>query len=153
MVKMTSPAAYGLWALESIEHNWIMHKRASRSLASLFLYEGALGDDCETQFSVFDNIRNSIANAKSSTSIRIEKNNGIATRNLRALFRPLGIDVPEDPQLTGSLELLVSLRHQWAHQYRYGAKVAKFASDIKNTSDDCLILAERLAKGAKSVRP
>jgi|SRR5688572_30297842 len=143
----------GYWTLESLERSWINKKRASRSLVSLLLYSTSPGDDSADELSVFDNIRTRLIEAKSTNSKSIEKNNGIAPRNLRTIFRPLGIDVPDDPKLTGSLELLVSMRHQWAHQFRFGAKVVKFAADLKKTSDDCLMLAEKLANGARSARP
>jgi hypothetical protein len=142
-----------LWALQSVEHTWLNERRASRSLASLMLHGPMPGDTGLDPFSVFDNLRKSITEAKKVFSRYIAENHGVAMRNLRTMFRPLGIDVPEDPRLSGSLELLVSIRHQWAHQYRYGAKVSKFASDLKKTSDDCLVLADLLAKHARLARP
>jgi hypothetical protein len=143
----------GLWALEAMERSWSTKKRSSRCVTSLLLYQTAPGDDSEEARTVFDNLRKAITEAKSTTSRQIEQNNGIAMPHLRSLFRPLGIDVPEDPQLTGSLDLLISMRHQWAHQYRFGAKVMKIASDVKKTTDDCLALAEKLAKQAITARP
>lgn len=143
----------GLWALECLERSWMTRKRASRSAVSLLLYQQAPGDDGTNTVSVFDNIRMAIAEAKSAASKKIEQNNGIAMRHLRSLFRPLGIDVPEDPSLTGSLDLLIALRHEWAHQYRFGGKVVKFAAEVKKTADECLLLAEKLAEGARLVRP
>lgn len=143
----------GLWVLESIEKSWVPTKRATRSLASLLLYADAPAEDWEESVTVFDNIRMRIAEEKTATSGKIEQNNGIATRHLRSIFRPLGIDIPTDPTLTGSLELLISIRHQWAHQYRFGAKVTRFAVDVKKTSDDCLALAAQLAAAARTARP
>jgi len=143
----------GLWTLESVQRHWIFHKRASRSLASVLLHAGEPSDDYEQSLTMFDNIRTSIDSAKTTLSQSIEQNNGIAMQHLRKLFRPLGIDVPEEPKLVGALDQLVALRHQWAHQYRFGAKVTKFAVEVKQTSDDCLELAARLAERAKAARP
>jgi hypothetical protein len=143
----------GLWALESLESSWVMRRRTSRCVTSLLLYQSVPSDHSNQVLSVFDNLRLAIADAKSAASRQIEQNNGIGMRQLRTLFRPLGIDVPEDPQLTGSFELLISMRHQWAHQYRYGATVVKFASDVKKTTDDCLALAQKLANQARLARP
>src|ERR1700721_2654957 len=49
-----------LWVVGSIEHSWVMKKRASRSLASLLMYKDAPADDCDDEISVFDNIREAI---------------------------------------------------------------------------------------------
>jgi len=143
----------GLWALESLERSWTVGKRLSRCSASLLLYHSAPEADWDEPRSIYDNIRVAIEKAKSATSLKIEHNNGIAMKHLRGLFRPLGIEVPEDAGLTSALELLVALRHEWAHQYRYGAKKVKFAADVKRTADDCLVLAKKVADGARSIRP
>ena len=45
------------------------------------------------------------------------------------------------------------MRHEWAHQYRFGAKNVKSALDVKKTVDDCFALAEGVAERAKKVRP
>jgi hypothetical protein len=102
---------------------------------------------------VYDNVRTALGEAKSEAAKRIERNQGISLRHLRTLFRPLGIDFPEDPLLTSSLDSLVSFRHQWAHQYRFGATVVRSAHDVKKIVGDCIRLAEQLSSGAALVRP
>jgi hypothetical protein len=145
----------GLWTLERLERTWIHRRRATGSTASILLYRDAppLSLDMTPGVLVFDNVRTALQGAKSETSKRIEQNQGISLRHLRALFRPLGIDVPEDPLLAASLDSLVSLRHQWAHQYRFGAKVIKSAKDVQKIVGDCLVLADKLANGAVAARP
>lgn len=143
----------GLWALEELERSWTYKKRLSRCSASLLLYHTTSRQDFEAPRTVYENIRLAISEAKSSVSADIEQNNGIAMRHLRGMFTPLGIDVPDDLALSAAVDLLVTLRHEWAHQYRYGAKKVKFASEVKKTVDDCLVLAQRLADGARSIRP
>ena len=143
----------GLWALERVERSWLYNKRATRATASILLYLSAPKEDTAPGKSVFDNLRLALQDAKSEAAVRIEKNNGVAPLNLRALFRPLGIDVPEDPILSASLDSLVSLRHQWAHQYRFGARVLKSARDVKRTVQDCVVLAEQLSSEAATARP
>ena len=61
--------------------------------------------------------------------------------------------MPNDALLTGSIELVVSIRHQWAHQYRYGAKVIKSAKDVKLAVSDCLTFAQKLTQEVVSLRP
>jgi hypothetical protein len=91
--------------------------------------------------------------AKTSISRSINDNNGISTRHLRSLFYPLGVDVSEDPVLVGSLDLVIAIRHEWAHRSRFGAKVTKSAKDVHTAVTDCLTLAEKLAKAASTVKP
>lgn len=142
-----------LWALNRVHANWQTKRRASRSLASLLLYRGEEIPDDEASRSVFDTIRLALDDAKSTYSRYLEQNNGVAMKHLRSLFRPLGIDVPEEPVLVASLEGLVSMRHQWAHQYRFGAKTVRTASDVRATVADCLALAKKLADQASKARP
>lgn len=143
----------GYWLVGRVEHSWLTRRRTSRSTASLLLhYTGPFVDPGDTR-NVFDNIRISLTTAKTETAKLIGTNNGIAPRHLRAILRPLGVDVPNDPILIASLDMLVSMRHAWAHQYRYGAVVPKSAADAKQTSDDCLQLAQRLAINASRAKP
>jgi hypothetical protein len=132
--------------------NWTSQRRTTRSTASLLLYQKAPSDDAPSS-SVFDNIRKALDEAKTRMSNVVFDNHGIALKDLRALFIPLGVNVPADPVLTSSLELLVTMRHQWAHQDRRHAKVVKSAVDAKTTVSDCLNLAKRLSTEAASVRP
>ena len=86
--------------------------------------------------------------AKRSHSKVVADNHGIALKNLHNMLTPLGIDVPKDPTLTAALESVVSMRHDWAHKYRFGARVAKSATDAKTAVDDCVVLADRLSDDA-----
>jgi hypothetical protein len=142
-----------LWALTRLEHNWVFKKRASRCTASLLLFQPIPGESVTLGASVFDTIRLAVKQAKDDLSKKIGQNNGITPRHLQTLFRPLGVDVPNDPVLTASLELLVTMRHEWAHQYRFGAKVVRSASDVRMTVLDCLLFAERLSNEARKANP
>ena len=44
------------------------------------------------------------------------------------------------------------MRHQWAHQYRYGAQVFKSARDAQITVSDCVTLAQKLTTEVGVVR-
>jgi hypothetical protein len=141
-----------LWVVGRSVSSWTMQRRTTRSTASLLLYQ-AVPPDTEPVPSVFDNLRNALEEAKESVSRSVYDNNGITPDHLRALFLPLGVNVPTDPVLTASLDLLVRMRHEWAHRYRFGAKVIKSASDAQTTVSDCLKLAEKLSAEAAAVRP
>jgi hypothetical protein len=142
-----------LWALGHVHKHWQLKRRASRCTASLILYWGDEHPADDVSQSVFDTLRLALDGAKSAYSRDLEKNNGIAMNHLRSLFRPLGIDVPEDPTLVASLELLIKMRHQWAHQSRFGAQTVRTAADVKVTVADCLTLATQLATNAAKARP
>ena len=75
----------------------------------------------------------------------VNDNHGTTLDHLRTLFTPLGVNVPADPVLTASLELLVMMRHQRAHQNRRRTKVVKSAKDAQTTVSDCLLLARKLS--------
>jgi hypothetical protein len=91
--------------------------------------------------------------AKEAHSLATHENNGVGSRHLKNLFYPLGLDIPSDPLLAGSLETLITMRHQWAHQFRFGAKVVKSADDARTVVTDCLAFARRLSVGAAALRP
>jgi hypothetical protein len=139
-----------LWALGKSVANWTNRKKTTRSTASLLLYQTAPTDD---GLSVFDNIRTALDEAKTRMSKVINDNHGIAPDNLRTLFMPLGVNVPADPVLSASLELLVTMRHHWAHQDRRRAKVVRSARDAQTTVADCLVLAKKLSNEVASARP
>jgi hypothetical protein len=141
-----------LWVLSKSVASWTKQKKTSRSTISLLLYEKVPSDDALSA-SVFDRIRIALDEAKARMSKAVFDNHGIALNNLRTLFVPLGVNVPADPILTASLELLVTMRHQWAHQDRRFAKVVKSANDAQTTVSDCLILAKKLSTEVASVRP
>jgi hypothetical protein len=102
---------------------------------------------------VFDKIRTALDEAKIRMSKVVKDNHGITLDHLRTLFTPLGVNVPADPVMTASLELLVKMRHQWAHRDRTSAKVIKSAKDAQTTVSDCLALAKKLSAEVASVRP
>jgi hypothetical protein len=141
-----------LWVLGRSVANWTTRKKTTRSTISLLLYQKVPPDDAPA-VSVFDNIRTALDDAKARMSKVVNDNHGITLNHLRSLFIPLGVNVPEDPVLTASLELLVTMRHQWAHQDRRRAKVFRSAKDAQTTVSDCLTLAKKLSAEAASVRP
>jgi hypothetical protein len=145
-----------LWLVSRLEHGLIYRKRISRATAALLLSQEKPSHNYEDKYTAFNDLRDAVQLAKSDVSRRIEQNHGIAPRHLRAIFRPLGVNVTDDPILIGSLDLLVSIRHHWAHQYRYArfpVKVHRSANDVQKTASDCLQVAQKLAKEAAQVRP
>lgn len=141
-----------LWALNTAEKKWREKNRSSVTTASLLLHHASSDSNDETK-TVFDTIRLGLERAKRSLSTKVGKNNGITVAHLRELLKPVGIDVPSDPVLIGSLEKVISVRHQWAHQYRYSARVYESATDAKKLVEDCVILAEKISDNALKARP
>jgi len=140
------------WVLDKSVTNWTNQKKTTRSTISLLLHHKVPPDDIST-LSVFDNIRKALDDAKERMSKVIHDNHGIALDNLRTLFMPLGVNLPTDTVLIASLTLLITIRHQWAHQDRRITKVFKSASDMQTTVSDCLKLAKKLSDDVASIRP
>lgn len=143
----------GLWTVGRVRHNWQMQKRTTRATASLLLHLGRNPPADDESRTVYDTLRLALDDAKSVYSQDIGLNHGVELRHLRSVFRRLGVDVPEDPTLVASLDLLVKMRHQWAHQYRFSAKTLKTAADVRTTVGDCLKLASELVANVGKVRP
>lgn len=141
-----------LWVMGRAVDNWMNRKKTTRATSSLLLYQ-KVPSESSLSLSVFDNLRTALDGAKARVSQAVHDNHGIALEHLRSLFVPLGVNVPTDPVLTGSLELLVKMRHQWAHRDRRAAQVIKSAKDAQTAVSDCLALAQKLSAEAASVLP
>ncbi|MGA9543538.1 MAG: HEPN domain-containing protein [Candidatus Sulfotelmatobacter sp.] len=141
-----------LWVLARSVANWTTRKRVTRATASILLAQSQPVAPDGPQL-VFDILRTALDEAKKNISRDINENNGISTRHLRSLFYPIGVDVPNDPVLVGSLELVIAIRHEWAHRSRFGASVPKSAKDAHNAVSDCIKLAEKLAEAASALKP
>jgi hypothetical protein len=144
-----------LWVLERAVDSWKLKKRTTASTVSMLWYSGApsLPKDGDRTASVFDRVRRAMDEEKRIVSDRINDNHGVSARHLQTLFYPLGVNVPDDTVLIPSLEKVATMRHQWAHQYHFGARVVTSAPDVKKVVDDCLVFAQKLASNASAARP
>ena len=140
-----------LWMLDRVERSWLSQKRVSHAAAAVLLHSRAPAMT-PSPTPLFDRLRLALAAAKSDLSGVVQRNHGIALDDLRVLLEPVGITVTSDPVRSASLDLLVSLRHQWAHQYRFAARKAKSAADVVVVANDCLSLAKELAHSAADLR-
>lgn len=141
-----------LWIAERVQSNWIMKRRVSRSTAALLLRTKYDGDDEDGTHTAFDTIRRALDRAKTDRSTAANANNGIAPKHFRSLLSPVGLDIPTDATLIASLDSFVSIRHEWAHQNRSGARTSRGAADVKKLADDCLVFAQQLASRASVLR-
>ena len=141
-----------LWRLTQTVTGWTTGKRLSRGTAAILLHQTAPKLDAAKHVTTFNSIRTALDAAKQSLSNSIRDNNGIALKHVRDLFYPLGVDVPDDPILTASIDMIVSIRHQWAHQSRFGTKIVKSANDVTTAVADCLEFAKQLTVAVSSVR-
>jgi hypothetical protein len=117
-----------LWVLTKLVFNWTTTQRAIRCTASILLYQQPGKVEAGT---VYDTLREALNLANKSASHTIQENNGISPQHLRVLFHPLGVNVPDEPILAGSLEMVVALRHHWApiSLRRHGDKVGSRRKD------------------------
>ena len=141
-----------IWIAGRVEANWLKKRRLSRSSASLLLRLKYQADDETDTSTVFDVLRRALFAAKVERSAAANANNGVTPKHLRSLLAPLGVDLPSDATLVASLEGLVSTRHEWAHQYRFGAKTPRTAGDMKKIADDCRQFAKQLAANVLALR-
>jgi hypothetical protein len=142
-----------LWVQDKLVTNWTKRKRVTRSTASILLYHPAPKLDSANVTKTYEILRTELDAAKQIRSRAVYDNNGITLQHLHELFCPLGIDVPNDPVLIGSLDMVISMRHHWAHRYRFGATIIKSADNVKVAVNDCLTLAQRLANEVQSAQP
>ncbi len=139
------------WLLKRSVSSWTAKKKATQCTVSLLLYQKPPAEDTPGR-TVFDNVRLALDDAKRKMSLDIHDNHGITLKHLRAMFMPLGVNVPSDPVLTASLDLLITMRHQWAHHDHRRAKILKSAKDAQTTVSDCLTLAKKLSAEAATVK-
>lgn len=141
-----------LWVLDQTVTNWINGKAASRRTVAIALYHPPKKLDPAQNITTYDNIRLALAAENQTQSNTIRDNNGIALKHVRELFYPLGVDVPNDPVLTASIDMIVSMRHHWAHQSRFGTKIVKSAKDATIAVADCLQFAKQLTANVSAAR-
>jgi len=140
-----------IWMTGRVVKNW-MQKRVTRSTAALLFRATCKIDEDTNTKSTFDVIRIALDEAKADRSTAVHDNNGVELKHMRRLLAPLGVDIPDDPLLVASLDNLVLMRHQWAHQNRFGAQTPRSAVDVKKTADDCLALAKQLSSRIGTLR-
>lgn len=140
-----------LWIAHRVEQSWLSKRRLSKATAAILLHTSVPVPRGPPD-SFFDSVRLALSQALTDISGRVAQNHGVAQKDLRALLEPVGLTVNGDPLKIASLDLLVSIRHQWAHQYRFGAKKVKSAADIVVVADDCVQIAEELTHAAVALR-
>lgn len=140
-----------LYLLNRAEHSWTFKKRLSAASATMLLSLDPPAPVISLPI-VYDRIRRALSEAKVQHSRIIARNHGIAPADLSSLLEPVGLVLTTDAVKISSLELIVSLRHQWAHQYRFAAKKTKSATDIITAADDCIAIAQELASSATALR-
>jgi hypothetical protein len=141
-----------IWMAKRVEKNWVDRRRVTRSTAALLFRAKCKIDEDTSLMTTFDVIRTALEDAKTERTTAVHNNNGIELKHMRQLLAPLGVDIPNDPLLVASLDTLVLIRHQWAHQNRFGAQTPRNAVDVKKTVDDCLVLSQELSSRIGSFR-
>jgi len=141
-----------IWMADRVAKNWLNRHRVTRSTAALLFRAKCKIDEDTNLKTTFDVIRTALDEAKADRTTAVHKNNGIELKHMRQLLAPLGVDIPTDPLLAASLDTLVLIRHQWAHQNRFGAQTPRNAVDVKKTADDCLALSQQLSSHIGSFR-
>ena len=133
---------------------WESNHHLSESLLALVAFHAdklpISDNEREPELTFFDHIRNGIAKAKVAfSSYLTRKNNGVSVKYLRQMLLPVGLSVPTDPKLVGSLAQLASYRGDNAHKHRV-TKVTD-PERAREWVNDCIQMAAQLTDEASKV--
>lgn len=141
-----------LFVLENAIGDFISTKKISITLISLLGYY-RIGFDVEkddNEFSIiYDYIRKAIEKVKGNFSSELHNNNGISLKNIKQLFIPIGIDIPQDLNLLNSMNHLSIQRGDFAHLKTARKYIS--AKDAKDLVSDCINFCEKIKQNAYSV--
>ena len=136
---------------------WLTNKpiRGTFTLLHSYGFQFDIPDKEEIeQIPIFDQIRTGLNDAKSKHSIALSNNHGFSLKYLRKILTPIGIDVPNELKLMGSLRELADARGSYAHTRANKALYGEWRKAIrpmtpesaKNAVNDCLELCMKLSK-------
>jgi hypothetical protein len=140
--------ALASWGLHTAVEDWRRGHVREAALALLLHFGKRVPIDDEAKPSTaFERVRAELDRLKSPFSTFITRDShGISLKYLMKLFYPLGVDIPNDMRMLGSLETFTELRGFVAHRATRGAKKHLDPGDTRNIVMDCLDLAAELKK-------
>jgi len=139
-----------LWLLDAVTDGFLVGERSKSLLTLVATCTKKMTietDETVGEKKSFDYLRPIVAEAKEQLSHTIKENNGISVKYLRKLYIPLGIDVPPDPTLKNSLQLLARYRGDFAHG-RIASKIPS-VGDASSLIADCVEIAESVCRQAE----
>nr|WP_312660629.1 HEPN domain-containing protein [Stenotrophomonas geniculata] len=144
-------------AMNSALLAWNARKFSYGSIALLCGYKRTIefvNSDADHQVGIRDQVDSGIAKSVSSHHYAISQNHGFSRVYLRALFTPVGVDIPEDATLLQSLSELAEARGSFAHSRSNSAHFGKRKSAKRPMTperaqmivESCLQLCAALAR-------
>lgn len=144
-------------AMDSALLAWNARRFSCGSIALLCGYKRTIefvNSDVDNQARIRDQVDTGMAKSVSSHHYAISQNHGFSRAYLRALFTPVGIDIPEDPSLLQSLSELAEARGSFAHSRSNSAHFGKRKSAKRPMTperaqvivESCLQLCAALAR-------
>ncbi|WP_414616956.1 HEPN domain-containing protein [Stenotrophomonas muris] len=147
-------------AMEEARQAWLAKRFSYATIALLGSYGPYVkisDDEKQPQKRLFDQVREGLNKGVNAHGNVIANNHGFSRPYLRSLFTPIGVDVPEDPDLLQSLQDLANARGSFAHtkaiEAKYGeARAPKNAlrpmmpEKAAEAVQRCLLLCDELAK-------
>jgi hypothetical protein len=151
-----------LFGLNKAYDSWVGKIYSKATVCLLLFYNQKLevnDDELSKQDKIFDLVREKINESKSNHSIAIQGNHGFSLKYLRKLFTPIGVDIPDTPNIIESLKKLTSARGSYAHSQAkhatYGAwkklKNPMSPEDARLIVEDCLKLCRDIGEDVKNL--
>lgn len=144
-------------AMKSALVAWNTRRFSYGTMALLCGYKRTIefvDSDTDRQDRIRDQFDFGIAKSVSSHHYAISQNHGFSRAYLRALFTPVGVDIPDDASLLQSLSELAEARGSFAHSRSNSAHFGKRKSARRPMTperaqeivDSCLLLCAALAR-------
>jgi hypothetical protein len=149
-----------LKVLDKAIENYVNHHHLSESIVTLMHFKAPSVnnyfeklEDNAPLTNVYDYTRNILKDIKARFSKEITmQNHGASLKYIRQLLMPVAIDIPNDPQLLNSLQLLANERGFFAHKFQQSGNLKRSIEPekAKIIMEDCLLLCWDIRDKAKS---
>ena len=106
------------YALEQIVTRFVSNQEICLGLCTILHFSSIKAESTDNVNIVYDYIMNALKDIKSTMSTEKRKNNhGTSMKYLKKMLVPLGVSIPNDTTLLGSLEQLAGQRGAFAHNF------------------------------------
>jgi len=134
-----------LWVHGRIQATWSVRGKAPiPTLATILHLRGRRKVDSATSSTIFDRVHEELLEVAKDYSNLVEHNHGASSSYLRELLYPLGVDLPADAKLIGSLDSFCDLRGDAAHRAIGMVTTISSAKGVDALASDCLQFAKEV---------
>jgi hypothetical protein len=127
-----------LKVLDKAIENYVNHHHLSESIVTLMHFKAP-------------SVNNYFEKLEDNAPLTMQ-NHGASLKYIRQLLMPVAIDIPNDPQLLNSLQLLANERGFFAHKFQQSGNLKRSIEPekAKIIMEDCLLLCWDIRDKAKS---